>query len=66
MISFLGTMLRFGLDQMSMLDVASGRLDTSVVIVNAVRDVCEAQFPVVTVIRWPPTISTMISSEKMS
>lgn len=33
---------------------------------NEVKDVCEAQFPVVTVVVFPFATSTMISSSKIS
>lgn len=46
----------------ALLDQPAVALDSE----NDVRDVCEAQLPVVTVVVSPLATSTMISSEKMS
>lgn len=46
----------------AMLDQVAETLDSE----NDVRDVCEAQLPVVTVVVFPSTTSTMSSSEKIS
>lgn len=61
---FLAMVPRF--DQKSKLVVSVGRLVALVVIVKFEIVVCEAQFPVVTVNRWPATSSTTSSSENMS